>query len=197
VAEDSLRMLATTDGLTGIHNRRTGIELGQKVLASAHRYNHPMAVILLDADNFKKVNDRFGHDAGDQVLVQLVKIMKSQLRKSDIMCRYGGEEFVILLPETSITKARVLATRVLEAVRNTSVKIKEDMEIYFTVSMGISDNTRQTDDLSVIINKADEAMYAAKSNGRDRLEIYSEDNVDTIMHRPVLPAPGNREQKIA
>jgi len=164
--------LAQTDSLTSIHNRRHLFELAERELAVATRYKHPLAVILFDIDHFKSVNDAFGHATGDLALIRVTQAAKNELRNADVIGRYGGEEFILLLPMTSAQQAQALAERIrkqVEAVRIAS----EKGEVCVTLSMGIVEVRHAVEQESVedIFRRADVAMYAAKSAGRNRVVV--------------------------
>lgn len=162
------RRAAILDGLTGIFNRRHFFELGVIEFERAKRYHHPLSTLMIDLDNFKQVNDQFGHLAGDQVLQWFAKLCTHNKRTSDILCRYGGEEFAMLLPETNIANAINLAERlrqmVASQVANTS---KGDIPI--TCSIGISVMNEECVNLEQLLDHSDSALYAAKRAGRNRV----------------------------
>jgi diguanylate cyclase (GGDEF)-like protein/PAS domain S-box-containing protein len=168
--EHQLRVLAQRDPLTHAYNRHHFWHLATSELARVRRYQRPLAVAMLDADFFKKVNDEYGHDAGDLVLRSIVDTCQLGLRASDVLARYGGEEFIVLLPETSLDGAFAVMNRLRERIASTPVQLEDGHELRITVSVGISE-LRDTDrDLEALIKRADDALYAAKRNGRDRVE---------------------------
>ena len=163
---------ATMDALTGLNNRRQfEIRLGEQY-AIANRQNTPLCAIMLDIDFFKKFNDTYGHATGDAVLRTTANVIKSQLREYDIPSRYGGEEFCILLPQTNIEEAKVVAERLRSAVEQEEVEIEGGQKIYLTISIGLAelDIKDMPDDLYM---KADRALYEAKEGGRNRVVVYS------------------------
>ncbi len=165
--EDELRRLATTDGLTGVLNRRAFTENTERLIALAKRHQLSLALLIIDADHFKKINDSYGHPAGDAVLKALSRTLGGVLRATDLLGRLGGEEFGIAVPETDEPGIRRLVERLLECVRQCCVK-HEDFEIRFTVSIGIA-TLVASDDFDSIFQRADAALYKAKQAGRDRM----------------------------
>lgn len=166
--EEDLRRLAATDPLTGANNRRSFMEKGRYELMRSRRYHHPFAVLMLDVDHFKKINDTHGHDMGDQVLKKLVDCSHDILRGTDRFGRLGGEEFAVILPETGRAAALTVAHRFLEelaAIRITA----ETGTIQFTVSIGLTLFEKTDDTLETILGRADAALYKAKANGRNRV----------------------------
>ena len=155
--------LATHDSLTNALTRRHLTEVCQQELERCNRHGRVMSVLLIDVDHFKAINDSRGHQAGDQVLVQFVAAVNTLLRRADVMGRLGGEEFVVLLPETSIEVARVVAERI-------RTKVAELIQpAPFTVSIGVTTNKPAADTVDALMARADTAMYLAKEQGRDRV----------------------------
>ena len=169
IAKESAEALARRDDLTGLNNRRAFYSDGEKLLNQAKRYVHPFSLIMLDVDHFKKINDTYGHAAGDDVLVSLANTLKAQVREVDIIGRLGGEEFAIILPETTLTDASAMAERLRVGLENIKVR-SEKGSISITASFGIAIYSQEYTSLEDIINKADEALYQAKRNGRNRVE---------------------------
>ncbi len=163
--EEQLRELATTDSLTGTLNRRQFFEVAEEELERATRYDKSTAMFMLDADHFKAVNDRFGHVVGDRVLASMGATIRSELRRFDLVGRYGGEEFVVLLPETTIQAATVTAERIRTSVAQRTVET-EGHQIGMTISIGVVAR-RTGESLADLIRRADEAVYAAKAEGRN------------------------------
>ena len=168
---------ATLDALTGLNNRRQfEVRLRQEV-SGAKRQHKPLCSIMLDIDFFKKVNDTYGHAAGDCILKTVAHKIKKSLRESDIPSRYGGEEFCILLPYTKIEEAYSVAERLRKSVENTTIEFKEDentekVDIKVTVSMGVYEFA-ETDNPEDVYQKADKALYKAKTSGRNRVVAYN------------------------
>ena len=166
-----------TDVLTGWHNRRYLLVRLAEELARARRDGHGIACLMLDADHFKSINDRWGHAAGDAVLRELAQRIEAQIRASDVAARYGGEEFIILLPETDIAAAEHLAERVRMAASAAPYPLPDGDEVPVTVSIGLADvkPERSDDDLKALgetlLARADAALYESKSAGRDRVTV--------------------------
>lgn len=166
-----------TDFLTGWHNRRYLTVRLSEELARARRDGARLVCLMLDIDNFKRVNDSWGHTAGDAVLRELAQRIESQVRASDVAARYGGEEFVVLLPGTDIASALLLAERIRNAVSATPIDLPNGETVTITLSIGISETqpAPDADDLKTagdsLIARADVALYAAKSAGRDRVVV--------------------------
>ncbi|MES9872817.1 MAG: diguanylate cyclase [Candidatus Sedimenticola sp. 6PFRAG7] len=171
VLECELRRLATTDELTGAFNRRRILELASDELVRAQRYDSDFSMALLDLDYFKKVNDTYGHPTGDLVLKSVVRSCKEQLRDCDLLGRLGGEEFVILLPETGEEDAVQAIDRVRLAVEAMSVVTADQNRIHLTVSAGISSYDGNTDAVETMLGCCDRALYEAKESGRNRLVV--------------------------
>ena len=161
-----IEQLATTDGLTGIYNRRYFEETLEKELRRAKRFNHPVSLIILDIDYFKKFNDSYGHQTGDQVLKTVAEMTKSNARDSDIVARYGGEEFVAILPETDLDGAMVLAERLRWAVENYSF-VFDGNQLKITISIGVAYS--ESIDKITLVKNADAALYKAKESGRNKV----------------------------
>ncbi|MBF0354030.1 MAG: diguanylate cyclase [Alphaproteobacteria bacterium] len=166
--EEELRLLATTDSLTGINNRRHFMEIATAETERARRYGHTLSAMMLDIDHFKKVNDTYGHAAGDDVLRAMTKICSSILRKGDALGRLGGEEFAILLPETEIKGALTLAERLRENIAQAQVQSGIDT-IRFTTSIGVSQLYPGEQSVEALLSRADDALYEAKNSGRNKV----------------------------
>lgn len=166
-----IQWLAITDPLTGLYNRRGLFELAEREVERYRRFGRPFCVYMLDIDLFKQINDTYGHAAGDQVLVGLTNRLKQRIRDVDIIGRYGGEEIVVVLPETQLSQA----LRAAERARNHIMKdpINTDRgDIAVTVSIGVAEIDTQVADLAALVDRADSAMYAAKQAGRNRVMAY-------------------------
>lgn len=162
------RSLATTDALTGLLNRRAFLETTGRELARTKRYSDQLVVILLDVDHFKVINDRRGHAAGDAVLSALGRLLHSTLRTCDIVARWGGEEFVLLLPSTSLDGGEQAAERLRERLAASVIKDSSGESIPVTASFGVA-AYRNGETLEQVVDRADRAMYLAKSGGRNRV----------------------------
>ncbi|MBI4209249.1 MAG: diguanylate cyclase [Deltaproteobacteria bacterium] len=170
-ANQRLEILSTIDELTQVYNRRHFIALFDKELKRAQRYLLPLCCIMGDIDYFKKVNDQYGHIAGDQVLVSITQTLKSTLREVDILGRYGGEEMIFLLPETDLKQGLEVAERIRQSVEATSVPIRPDKEVKITLSLGVAAfPNAEIKGIDDFIRRADEALYRAKEKGRNRVE---------------------------
>lgn len=163
-----IKRLAVTDELTGLYNRRGGLELGQREFKSATRHARPLSAILLDIDHFKDVNDTFGHMIGDQVLQSITEKFRNHLRVTDIAVRFGGEEFLIILPEANLASAVGVAERLRELVAELIVHVKGGA-VQITISAGVAERTPRMQDLMELISHADEALYCAKRSGRNQV----------------------------
>lgn len=165
-----VKLLALSDTLTGIYNRRGFLELGRREIERTRRFRHPLSAIWIDIDYFKNINDTYGHSAGDQVLRAVAQRIKKNIRDVDILGRYGGDEFTILLPETDLFTASSVAERLRNCISDLSV-LTEDGRITITASLGAAKVTAETAGLEALLNRADSAMYNAKQSGRNRVEV--------------------------
>jgi len=163
-----VQSLALTDPLTGLQNRRSLFELGRVEFARAQRMKRPFCCMMLDLDHFKNVNDRYGHMVGDQVLQEFALRCSHSVREVDLVGRYGGEELIILLPETDRKTSMQVAERLCSTIAATPIRIS-GKEISVTVSIGVAAQDSNTTDLETLIARADQAMYIAKHKGRNRV----------------------------
>ncbi|MCB2187056.1 MAG: sensor domain-containing diguanylate cyclase [Deltaproteobacteria bacterium] len=168
--EERLRLLATTDGLTGLPNRRHFLELGRRELERARRYGLPLTALMLDVDHFKRVNDTYGHEVGDQVLVELAGLVRRALRAHDLVGRLGGEEFGVLLPETGVQEGLAVAERLRESLAARTVETRGG-RLSVTASLGLGAYRPETSDLEALLREADQALYAAKEAGRNCVRV--------------------------
>jgi len=157
------------DTLTGALSRRNFLNLSDQELARSNRYGLPLMVLMLDLDHFKGINDRYGHAAGDAVLQGFVSTVQAVLRESDLIGRLGGEEFAVLLPNTTMEGGRALAQRIIDSVRDSTVEVG-GQRIPYTVSVGAGCLSGETN-FAALLAQADAALYRAKESGRDRLEV--------------------------
>ena len=173
--EEALWRLAHFDGLTGTLNRRAFMDKAQDLVEVSRRYGRPMAVLMVDADHFKAVNDTFGHQTGDEVLKTLAAVLKTELRTSDLLGRLGGEEFAVIAPEISQEGAIALSQRLLQKVRAAGAELAKNFEsagkLQITVSIGVA-VFAEGDTAESLLRKADQALYTAKRGGRDRLHPF-------------------------
>jgi diguanylate cyclase len=158
-----------TDALTGLYNRRYLIDESRKLVAAATRHLFPLSVVICDIDKFKNINDTYGHDVGDEVIKTFAKVLKGCIRTEDILARWGGEEFVILLSATGVEKAKVLAERMREETGRLSVDTGSG-SLAFTASFGVA-VIDEGSDVETAIKHADEALYRAKEGGRNCVEV--------------------------
>ncbi len=165
-----VQRLAITDSLTGLYNRRGFFDLGQREIDRFQRFSRALSAIMLDIDFFKGINDTHGHSAGDQVLVTLARRCRTNIRHVDILSRYGGEEFVILLPETDLFTATEIAERIRRSVAEEPFQLGREA-VRVTISLGVTRALPDTPDLQALLERADAALYRAKQNGRNRIEV--------------------------
>ncbi len=169
-AQIELERMAKIDFLTGIANNRFFFEAGESEIQRAHRYNRPLAVLMVDLDHFKKINDTYGHAIGDKALMELAVTCKDLLRNIDIFGRLGGEEFAILLPETDIVGGGIIAERLLSAIAKTNIEADNKI-LHITVSIGVAELLPDENQLETLLKRADDAMYEAKRKGRNQVII--------------------------
>lgn len=169
LSNKQLSTLAATDPLTQIRNRRSFFDIAGKYYSIAIRTKEALAVMMIDLDHFKSVNDKYGHASGDAALKEFTRIVKKQLRESDLFARYGGEEFVIVLANTGMEGAEKLAEKIRSSIE-TNYLVTEKGEIKITVSIGVSELREKDTSLEEILSRADKALYMAKENGRNRIE---------------------------
>jgi diguanylate cyclase (GGDEF)-like protein len=167
--EWQLEQIATHDGLTGLFNRRQFNLMLEDAIDSHTRYDHPTSLLMIDIDYFKKVNDTYGHQAGDTVLVELARRTTGLARSVDRVCRYGGEEFVLILPETTSDGALIFAQRLRAAMADEPWNLGDGSQISLTVSVGFACCPDHADNAEALIQAADKALYAAKLSGRNRV----------------------------
>jgi diguanylate cyclase (GGDEF)-like protein len=165
-----LELLATMDGLTCIFNRRHFEILARAEWGRFQRYGRPLSLLMLDVDKFKSINDRFGHDAGDLVLKAIADDCSSMKRETDIVARFGGEEFVLLLPETDEPAAEIVAERLRKQIEGHSRVFPGD-ENQISVSIGVAGATLGMAGFEMLLKRADEALYQAKGRGRNRVTV--------------------------
>jgi diguanylate cyclase (GGDEF)-like protein len=170
-----LEKLALTDYLTNLYNRRYFMQRGAEEFRRAHRNRQPLALLMLDLDEFKKVNDRYGHEAGDLLLQQVADVMKSSLREIDLLGRLGGEEFAVLLPNTLLEDAVLLAERVRHSIANLSMLWPgQDLSSTVTISIGAAAYTDAMLGIDDLLRNADAALYQAKHSGRNCVVVYAD-----------------------
>lgn len=174
-----LRLLSETDDMTGFKNKRSFNTLLKTEFNKALRYTRRFSIMMIDADNLKEINDRFGHSAGDRLIKQMASTIKDVLRSSDIISRYGGDEFTVLMPETDSQDAKEAGEKVRLAIQNSSFDLRGN-RITTTVSIGVSGFPVDTNNVDDLLNCADKALYESKRVGRNRVTLFTE-----LPHAPV------------
>lgn len=169
--ESELRRLAVTDPLTGVANRRRLMEVGVLEMLRARRSGQGLCVMMLDIDHFKRINDTFGHPAGDAVIQAMSRVCTETVRTVDTVGRMGGEEFAVVLPETECAGALELADRLRERLEQFAVLRTEGEPIHFTVSIGVAQCVAETPDFAALLGLADQGLYRAKHGGRNRVAV--------------------------
>jgi diguanylate cyclase (GGDEF)-like protein len=178
---EEMHHLATTDGLTGLYTRRYFFERGEEIIQQASETGQAVSAIMVDVDYFKQFNDRYGHAVGDRVLQVVADSCRQEVRESDLVGRYGGEEFVILLPNTSLSKAKTVAERLRERLAFSPLFV-EDHTLTLTISAGVAELSSDTSTLWTLVNAADQALYRAKGNGRNRVCVWDPSMESALVH---------------
>jgi diguanylate cyclase (GGDEF)-like protein len=168
---EKVQRMARTDTITGLLNRRALLEMGELEVQRSRRLNHPISVLMVDLDDFKGINDQYSHMAGDITLREIAAVMKKNLRTIDVIGRYGGDEFIIILPETDSSNAKITCERLLNQIRATEIPVNEDT-ISITASIGYSSYLEEFPEVAVMMNQADLAMYEAKNSGKNTIARY-------------------------
>jgi len=166
---EEIYRLKTTDGLTGAYNKRYFDEELERELHRFQRYERPLSLLIMDIDHFKRINDDYGHLAGDRVLSQLGLLMSSNIRREDTFCRYGGEEFTVLMPEMDLAGAVAMADRLRQLVEEAHFSF-EGLDLPVTVSIGVAEADNTMTEADSFIRIADKRLYKAKDDGRNRVE---------------------------
>lgn len=169
---EKLQYNASYDFLTKIFNRKTYFEISEEIFELSKRQNEPFSILLIDIDHFKRINDTYGHLIGDEVLKFVSSNISKLLRKSDILGRYGGEEFIVTLPNTKLDNAKTIAEKINKYIYDNHY-VNETYNLQLSVSVGIAQIKKETN-LTDLIHKADEALYKAKNYGRNRVVVYEE-----------------------
>jgi diguanylate cyclase (GGDEF)-like protein len=164
--------LAITDPVTGLYNRRKFLELAEQEFNRSIRYEHHLSAIMLDIDNFKIVNDTYGHSVGDQVLIQLADVCQAAIRQVDFLARFGGEEFMVLLPETDVNEAAIMAERLRSRTEAYQFKTAP-ADIKITISLGVAELDKTCTSLNELLDRADFAQYSSKAYGKNRVTNWS------------------------
>ncbi|MEK6256649.1 MAG: diguanylate cyclase, partial [Chloroflexota bacterium] len=170
---EEVQNLAITDALTGLNNRRFFFEMARKEHARAHRFQHPLVALMLDLDKFKQINESYGHAGGDQALAAVASTWRKELRRVDLMGRYGGDEFIVLLPETKITKGLQVAERLRMAIANLRVET-ESGQVQLTSSIGVAKMLDDCPSIEFLIDRADRALYQTKQAGGNKVSVIAE-----------------------
>ena len=181
-ARNHLERLVCTDALTDLHSRRSWFELGAAEFSRFQRYDRSFSVLLLDLDFFKRVNDTFGHGAGDMLLRRFSDTLRAECRHSDIIGRLGGEEFALLAPETSLAAAQTIADRILNACRRLVVVLPAG-EVRCSCSIGMSESVPTDDGVERVLRRADAALYDAKRSGRNCWRSQELETADLAVRR--------------
>jgi len=168
--KEKLERLANFDSLTGLYNRRAILGKLHELINRANRYKEDFSLSMLDIDHFKRVNDHYGHLTGDEVLEKIATLIHRNIRDTDIVGRYGGEEFIIILPKTNLSSAWVAAERLRSIIEKAEMKDSAGNVFAITVSQGLS-GWERGEDIHSLISRADEALYKAKEKGRNRVQI--------------------------
>lgn len=166
-----IKFLSETDDLTGVFNMRAFTALADKLFKHAARYARPFSILMIDSDSLKTVNDTYGHEAGNRLLKMTVQCIQSQLRETDYIARYGGDEFIVLLPETSCDGAAEVANRIRQRIESTPIPTRKD-KVQATVSIGIACYPEHGNTIDTVMENADQAMYTSKAEGKNRITVY-------------------------
>lgn len=167
-ALEKIKRVSDTDDLTGLYNMRAFSAILQRAFKQAVRHSRPFSVVMIDCDNLKVVNDTHGHEAGNRLLQHAVRCVREELRGSDVLARFGGDEFIALLPETESRGSREMGERIRRAIEGATMDVRGG-DISTTVSIGLASYPADGGNLEVIIDKADKAMYRAKQQGRNKV----------------------------
>ena len=176
----TMREQANIDPLTGLYNRRFCEDYARKLMAMARRKDTPLGFIMLDLDHFKSINDIFGHEVGDRILKQFAKTVTQSMRETNLTARLGGEEFVVLLPDTGAEACQVVAERIRKAVSHMSMpQVKDKPLPPVTVSLGIAVYPEHGGTMEEMLHSSDRALYESKRAGRNRTTLYVEERETT------------------
>ncbi|UCH48245.1 MAG: GGDEF domain-containing protein [Betaproteobacteria bacterium] len=181
-----IKRISDTDELTGVYNMRAFSAILRRTFQQSARHNHPLSIVMLDSDNLKAVNDTHGHEAGNRLLQHLIRKVSEELRRSDTIARYGGDEFTILLPETDRRGALETAERIRKSVETSQFDVR-GINITTTVSMGLASYPEDGGNVDILVDKADRALYRAKRRGRNQTATY---DIDDDSDESPPPRPG-------
>jgi len=172
-ANEELIDMSHRDPLTHIYNRRYFAEQSGKILAFSKRNDLPLTILILDIDKFKNINDTYGHFVGDEVIIKVAKILSKHIRQSDIVARFGGEEFVMLLQNCDIQNGKNVAEKTRLDIQDSTITLKSKEIVDFTISIGVAqyDQKQDANNLEHTVSRADEALYKSKNNGRNQTTI--------------------------
>jgi diguanylate cyclase (GGDEF)-like protein len=173
-ALEKIRRVSDTDDLTGLYNMRAFSSILQRGFKQSVRHSHALSIVMIDCDNLKTVNDTHGHEAGNRLLQHAVRCIREELRGSDVLARFGGDEFIALLPETETRGAKEMGERIRRAIEGATMEVRGG-DIGTTVSVGVASYPSDGGNLEVIMDKADKAMYRAKQQGRNRVAAASDE----------------------
>lgn len=162
------------DDLSGLYNRRYLYSILEYEMLREKRHDQGLSIIMIDIDFFKKVNDSYGHNAGDIAIKKISKNINDNVRKIDIPCRYGGEEFIVILPFTSEKGAKIVAERIRKSIEKDVIEINESIKLSLTISIGIA-KYENGESIDSLINRSDKALYSAKQKGRNRSAVLQEE----------------------
>lgn len=180
--ERALFLLSTSDPLTGAYNRRHFMSLMNIEEKRAERYGTHLSLLMLDIDHFKKINDTYGHPMGDEAIKAIAEICRRQVRATDTFCRYGGEEFIVAMPQTDETGATVAAENLRKSISKIELMSDDSRPVRFTVSIGVAQFIGKST-VDQLIECADQALYAAKLGGRNQVKIGTYDSIDAALSR--------------
>ncbi len=163
--------MATLDSLTKVFTRRYWFQRCNEELERSRKYNYNLTCLMIDVDRFKGFNDTYGHLVGDAVLMAVVRVVRENIRQIDLLGKYGGEEFCVILTETAVQGAQFVAERIRQALQDTSVQAYDEI-LKVTISIGIAGFPNDSRDLTGLVDKADQALYRAKETGRNKVCVY-------------------------
>ena len=170
--QKELQEQAYRDSLTNLYNRRYFNKIATTIMNLKERKKQDIGIIMLDIDNFKLVNDKYGHNIGDKVLMHLSSLLVKHTRKSDIVARIGGEEFVVLLPNTGLKESVNIASKIRKFVEDEKIKIDDENSLKYTISLGVDEVLEEDENIEYALSRADKALYKAKDSGKNRVCVY-------------------------